>query len=44
MKLSYQDQSDEVQSVMKNKQGNNMTDCIIAVYAKMKLSCHDRLD
>ena len=29
---------------MKTKQDNNMTDCIVAVYAKNKIEFHDRLD
>ena len=37
MKLSYNDQSNRVQFVMKFKQKNNVTDCIGAVYVENEI-------
>ena len=44
-KLNYRGLSNRVRYVMKTRQNNDMTDCIVAIYTKkMKLSYHDLSD
>ena len=41
-KMNYSDRLEWVRSVLKTRHDNNVTDDTSAVYAKMKLNCHDR--